>query len=128
MTMSWLGVRDEDLPTWLHTTLLLVVVSPFSLTLLYWGLKTLACGHFDPVSGPEVGQWWFGRDPLDGRPATLAGAGLILNGLAFLAIALPFMRWNDDHPVLRAAMRVLPWVLLAVAVVYSFWANGQLRG
>lgn len=126
--MSLLGVRDEDLPTWLHTTLLLVVVSPFSLTLLYWGLKTLASGHFDPISGPEVGQWWFGPDPLDGRPAYLAGAGMILNGLAFLAAALPFMRWNDDdRPGLRLAMQVLPWGLLAVAVVYSLWANGQLR-
>lgn len=110
---------DETLPTWLHTTLLLLIVSPFSLIPLWWGIGALVSGHLEPISGPEPGQYFFGGRVLDGAAARLAGVACVLLGAAFAALAGSFSRFAKDHPVLK----LLPWVLVAGFIALSFYVR-----
>lgn len=107
---------DEELPTWLHTALLLLVVLPFALPLAWLGIEAVATGHLEPVSGPEFGQYFFGRVTLHGLPARLGGVSLIVLAAAFLAIAFRFSRFADGD----GWRRILPWALLAVSIALSW--------
>jgi hypothetical protein len=107
---------DETLPTWLHTTLLILVVSPFSVPLFWSGVHAIATRHLEPLSGPEFGQYFFGSSPLQGRAAVLAGFSLVIFGCTFAALALQFSRLSPGNAVLR----FLPWVLLAISAAVSF--------
>jgi hypothetical protein len=112
---------DDKLPTWLHTTLLLLIVSPFSLFPLCWGMSALLSGHLEPISGPEPGQYFFGPTALNGTAARLAGVAFIVLGAAFASIAVSFSRFTKDNSVLK----LLPWVLLAGFVALSFYIHSQ---
>lgn len=107
---------DEKLPTWLHTTLLLLIVSPFSLFPLWWGMSALVSGHLEPISGPEPGQYFFGPTALNGTAARLAGVAFLVLSAAFIAIAISFSRFSKENSVLK----LLPWALLAGFVALSF--------
>jgi hypothetical protein len=107
---------DEALPTWLHTTLLILVVSPFSVPLLWSGAQAIATRHMELMSGPEFGQYFFGPLPLQGRAAVLAGFSLVIFGCTFAAMALQFSRLAPGNVTLR----FLPWVLLAASLAVSF--------
>jgi len=104
---------DESLPTWLHTTLCLAVVSPFAGFLLWLGLVAIATGRLEPLPGPEIGQYLFGEVALTGKTARIAGATLLLLGTSFLALGLSFTRLAEERPILRA----VPWALLFVSLV-----------
>lgn len=81
---------DDALPTWLHTTLLVLVVSPFCLMPLWWGIGAMIAGHLDPLPGPDFGQFFFGQVPLHGDMARFAGFALVILGLAFAALAVRY--------------------------------------
>lgn len=110
---------DEALPTWLHTTLLLLIVSPFSLYLLWLGVQAIAAGHLEPLSGPEFGQTFFGLVALTGKAARVAGFSLVVLGCAFIALAVGYMRIAKENTFLRA----LPWALVAAFAGLSFWVK-----
>lgn len=107
---------DDSLPTWLHTTLLVLVVSPFSLMTLWWGVGVLVSGYLEPLAGPEFGQFFFGPVALHGAAARLAGFALLVLSGAFAAIAVRFSRFASDSGITRVA----PWLLLALFVFFSF--------
>ena len=110
---------DEALPTWLHTALLILIVSPFSVSLLWFGVHAIATRHLDPLSGPVFGQFFFGPSPLQGKAALLAGFSLIVFGCAFVALAMQFSRVAHGNVVLRS----VPWVLVAVSAALSLWVK-----
>ena len=110
---------DDKLPTWLHTALLLLIVSPFSLSLLWAGVHAISAAHLEPLIGPEFGQFFFGPEPLQGKAARAAGFSLVVLGCAFLAIAIQFSRLARGNAILRT----LPWVLVAVSVALSLWVK-----
>jgi len=112
---------DDKLPTWLHTILLLLIVSPFSLFPLWWGVSALVSGHLEPISGPEPGQYFFSPAALTGAVARLAGVAFIVLGAAFAAIAVSFLRFSEENNILK----FLPWVLLAGFVALSFYIHSQ---
>ena len=106
---------DDELPTWLHTALLILVVSPFAVPLVWLGLGAIASGHLEPLSGPDMGQTFFGPLPLDGKPARVAGLSLLLFGAYFATLAWRFSRFADAS----TSARWLPWVLLAASIAVS---------
>ena len=110
---------DDKLPTWLHTALLLLIVSPFSLPLLWTGVHAISAAHLEPLSGPEFGQFFFGSEPVQGKAARAAGFSLVVLGCAFLAIAIQFSRLARGNVIVRT----LPWVLVAVSVALSLWVK-----
>ncbi len=114
---------DDELPTWLHTLLLLLLVSPFALILLWWGVGAIASGQLEPKAGPELGYYFFGTSVLYGATARLAGFAFLVLSAGFWSIALSFSRMAADSRVLK----ILPWVLLTVFIVLSVSINAQLR-
>lgn len=113
---------DEKLPTWLHTTLLLLIVSPFALLPLWWGISAVVSGHLEPVSGPEPGQYFFGPTALNGTVARLAGVAFLVLSAAFTAIAASFSRFAEENVILK----LLPWALLAGFVALSFFIDSYI--
>jgi fatty acid desaturase len=107
---------DEALPTWLHSLLLLLVVSPFALFLFWHGFHAISTAQLDPLSGPEFGQFFFGSSPLQGKAARIAGCSLVALGGAFVALAVQFSRLLQGSSLLRW----LPWALVALSVALSF--------
>ncbi len=114
---------DDELPTWLHTTLCFLVSTPFAAPLLYFGIEAIFTKHLEPLSGPDFGQYFFGRNPLDGSVAQIAGVSLIFDGLAFLAISLAFTRYADETP----ALKLPQWILLAIAIGLSVMVERTTR-
>ena len=110
---------DEELPTWLHTLLLILIVSPFSAYLFWFGMSAIITGHLDPLSGPEFGQFFFGPSSLQGNAARVAGFSLIAFGCSFLAIAFRFSRLAGENRFTR----LLPWILLGISGIVSFWVK-----
>ncbi|WP_428827327.1 hypothetical protein ACLIKD_04410 [Azonexus sp. IMCC34842] len=110
---------DEALPTWLHTLLLILIVSPFAGFLFWFGVSAITSAHLDPLSGPEFGQFFFGPSPLEGKAARVAGVSLIAFGGSFMAIAFRFSRLAGDNRL----PRLLPWILLAISQILSLWAK-----
>ncbi len=110
---------DDSLPTWLHTTLLVLVVSPFCLIPLWWGIGAMVLGHLDPLPGPDFGGFFFGQAPLYGGIARFAGFALVILGVAFAALAARYSRFADENKTMMA----LPWVLIACFIVCSFLVN-----
>jgi hypothetical protein len=108
---------DESLPTWLHTLLLLLVVSPFSAFLLWRGVHAVTTAQMEPLSGPDFGEFFFGAAAIHGKAARVAGVSLILLGCAFVALAFNYSRLAQGNKVLR----LLPWVLVAMSVAMLFW-------
>jgi hypothetical protein len=112
---------DDELPTWLHTMLLILIVSPFSAYLFWFGVSAITTGHLDPLSGPEFGQFFFGPSPLQGKAARVAGFSLIAFGGSFLAIAFKFSRLAQENKL----SRLLPWILLAISEILSLWVKSM---
>ncbi len=112
MASGW--IQDDELPTWAHTALLMIVVSPFALLLIWPGSRAVATGVLLPMMGPEFGQWMFGHQELRGHHAVLAGWVLISLGVTFFALGASFSRWAQE----RLLMRTLPWVLLIFDLVF----------
>jgi hypothetical protein len=110
---------DESLPTWLHSALLILIVSPFSVFLLWTGVHAIGNKHLEPLSGPDLGQFFFGPLPLEGKAATVAGLSLVVLSCAFGAFAAQFSRLAPGNVVLRW----LPWVLIAASEALSFWVR-----
>ncbi|MEQ1527851.1 MAG: hypothetical protein ABL925_00940 [Methylococcales bacterium] len=109
---------DDSLPTWLHTLLLILIVTPFSAPLFYSGVNAIVDGYLQPLNGPEFGQFFFGPEPLQGKAARIAGLALLILSLAYVAIAARFSRL-----VYGAVVRRLPWLLLALYVLLSLWVS-----
>ncbi|MGV3583297.1 MAG: hypothetical protein ACO1N8_13425 [Methylophilus sp.] len=109
---------DESLPTWLHTLLLFLIVSPFFIFLFMQGISAIASGHLEPLSGPEFGQFFFGNVTLVGKAARIAGVSLIVLGFGFVALAVQFSRLAIAELV---AHIWLPWVLIAIHIGLTFW-------
>ena len=100
--------KDEDLPTWLHTVLLVIVVSPFAGFLLFHGLGAILTSRLSPIMGPDFGVYLISA-PLAGSSAVVAGLGLLSLATSFLGLAYSFSRFSSDGWWAKAA----PWVLLA---------------
>lgn len=111
---------DESLPTWLHTLLLFLIVSPFFVFLFVEGISAIASAQLEPLSGPEFGQYFFGDVTLVGKAAKIAGVALIVLGFGFVAIAVQFSRLAMAEFVART---FLPWLLIAVHIGLSFWVK-----
>lgn len=109
---------DESLPTWLHTTLLILIGAPVAAYLGWHGTVALFTGRLEPISGPEFGQYFFGNVVLYGRPAKLAGASLILDAMAFMALLLRFSRFDVARATTGVAI-----VLFALSMAFSFAVN-----
>ncbi len=107
---------DDELPTWLHTTLCIAVVSPFAVFLLCFGIAAIVTGHLEPLSGPELGQYFFGESAIDGTDARWAGVALTLLGTTFLSLGVSFTRYAAGRRVLC----IIPWFLLIASLAISF--------
>lgn len=110
---------DEELPTWLHTTLLILVISPFAGFLYWFGIGAILTGQLEPLSGPDFGQYFFGPTHLHGKAARVAGISLITLGCSFLAIAYRFSRMANESRF----SSFLPWILLALSQILSLWVK-----
>jgi hypothetical protein len=113
---------DESLPTWLHTLLCILVVSPFAGFLLWHGVHAIATAHLEPLSGPSLGQLFFGPVAINGKAAKVAGVSLIALGCAFVAFGFSYSRLVQGNKFLR----LLPWVLLAAYIAISIWVKKLL--
>ena len=122
--MSRLSPQDDDLPTWAHTTLLMIVVSPFALILIWPGLRAVATGILLPMTGPDFGQWMFGNQELRGDHAVLAGWVLISLGVTFFALGASFSRWAQERLLIRA----LPWILLTLDMFFYAYVLHVVKG
>jgi hypothetical protein len=107
---------DDELPTWLHTTLCIAIVSPFAVFLLWFGIAAIVTGHLEPLSGPEPGQYFFGESAIDGAAARWAGVALTLLGTTFLSLGVSFTRYAAG----RRMLRIIPWLLLIASLAISF--------
>lgn len=121
--MKSLLPSDEDLPSWLHTALLLGLVSVFGLPLIWSGAKALLTGTMLPVSGPDFGTWLISSLPLHGRAARVGGLALVVLGTAFLALGLAWTRWAAKRRLVKA----VPWGLLVLALLLMRWAGALTR-
>ena len=110
-------MRDDDLPDWAHTSAVMLVSAAFGAPWLWLGLKAVFTARLPATMGPEFGVWLFGQHTLVGRAAVLAGCTLVMLGLAFLALGAAYTRWAES----RTAVRVLPWVLLGLALLLYRW-------
>ncbi|WP_026802636.1 hypothetical protein [Arenimonas oryziterrae] len=103
--------KDEELPTWLHSALLAIVVAPFSGFLLFHGVRAIFRAHLPEIEGPDFGIYLV-RAPLFGSRAVVAGIGLLFLSSSFLGLAYAYSRFSRDH----WPGKVLPWVLLAIGL------------
>ena len=83
--MRRLRLRDEQLPTWAHSAIVVVIACVFGLPPAWWGIRALVIGRV-----PQMEKWdgtdWFGPHPLTGVSAYLAGGALLCLGLALLTL------------------------------------------
>lgn len=110
---------DDSLPTWLHTLLLILIVSPFSAPLFWLGFDAITNAYLYPLSGPDFGQFFFGNLTLKGKSAKIAGVSLITLGCTYVALAIQFSRLAYGNVILRC----LPWVLLIIFEILSLWVK-----
>ena len=107
---------DDALPTWLHTFALFFVVSLFGVPLVWIGGEAIFSRHLEPLSGPTFGEFFFDNTTtLQGNEAVWAGFSLVTFGCCFFALAVSLMRSAQGN----RALRVLPWVFLAVSIALS---------
>ena len=116
-------IQDDDLPTWAHTALLVIIVSPFAILLIWPGSRAVATGVLLPMTGPEFGQWMFGNKELRGHHAVLAGWVLISWGVTFLALGASYSRWAQGSLLLRS----MPWVLLIFELAFYFYVLRMIK-
>jgi hypothetical protein len=114
---SW-RISDDELPTWLHTTLTLLIVSPFALLLIVPGVRAIRDGLLPPMTGPEFGQFFFGNHTLHDHAARLAGWSLVLIGFSFFGVGVGFSRWAKGNSAIRICLATL-WVASTVLYVYA---------
>lgn len=117
--MKSLLPNDEQLPDWLHTTLLLGLVSVFGLPLIWAGGRALFTGVLLPISGPDFGTWLIGPSTLHGLAAKVGGLALVVLGSVFMMLGLAWSRWAAE----RRWLKVAPWGLLAIAVLLMVWTR-----
>lgn len=113
---------DDTLPTWLHTLLLFLIVSPFSIFLLWQGGRAIITAHLPPLAGPSFGEFFFGPAPLYGKAATVGGCALILLGIAFIALAFNYSRFARDNKFFRS----LPWLMIGLYAAMAFWVRSLI--
>ena len=111
-------MSDDELPTWLHTTLALLIVSPFALLLIVPGVGAIKDGVLEPMMGPDFGVWLFGHQTLHDHPARLAGWSLVGVGLSFFGIGVSFCRWAQGNSAIRIGLMLL-WVTSTALFVYA---------
>jgi len=111
---------DDSLPTWLHTLLVFLIVSPFFIFFFLQGVGAIASGRLEPLSGPELGQYFFGSVTLVGKAAKIAGVSLLALSFGFVALAVQFSRLVIAKLVTRT---LLPWVLIVIHIGLSFWVK-----
>ena len=112
---------DDELPTWAHTTCVMVLVSCCAVPLLWDGAGALHTRRLAPIMGPDMGQWMFGPRTLSGTAAVAAGLSLVALAFTFWALGLAYTRWAHDRPAVRA----LPWLMLVLDVPLYMWALSQ---
>ncbi len=110
---------DESLPTWLHTVLLILIVSPFAAPLFWIGFDAITTAYLEPLSGPDFGQFFFGNLTLQGKAAKIAGVALVTLGCSYAALAMQFSRLAYGNIILRC----LPWALLVIFEILSLWVK-----
>jgi len=96
---------------------MLLVVSPLSGFLLWRGVHAVTTAQMEPLSGPDLGEFFFGPAALHGKTARVAGVSLILLGSALVALAFNYSRLARGNKVLRP----IPWVLVEISVGMLFW-------
>lgn len=105
-------LSDEELPTWLHTTLTMLIVSPFALMLAVPGAGAIHDAVLEPMMGTDFGVWMVGNQTLHGPLALQAGWSLVALGLSFIGMGAWFCRWSENNTALRAALLAL-WAIAA---------------
>ncbi len=100
---------DDALPTWLHTVLLMAIVSPFCLSLLWPGLQAIRAHELAPFG--FQGDYFFGGVMLHGRQAVLAGFALVMLAGVFPALALCLSRFE----------RVRHWACISMGVLFALF-------
>ena len=111
-------ISDDELPTWLHTTLTLLLASPFALLLILPGVAAIRESILEPFMGPEFGQFFFGNQTLHDHAARLAGWSLVMIGLSFFGIGIGFTRWAQGNSLIRIALVTL-WLASTILYIYS---------
>lgn len=114
---SW-RIPDDELPTWLHTTIALLVVSPFALLFIVPGIGAIRNSVLEPLMGPDFGFFLFGDQTLHDQAARVAGWSLLAGGLSFFGIGIGFCRWAQDNAVIRISLLTL-WVVSTALYVYA---------
>ena len=111
--------EDENLPTWLHTSLTMLIASLFALFLIWPGIQAIITQDLPPFYGPELGQLWFGNQTLKGYAAIWGGCLLILNGVSFLLVGLAFTKWAEKN---RTKILILSVILVILSQLFFKWA------
>ena len=107
-----LGLRDERLPNWAHTAIILLIVSFFAVLPAWWGISAIVTGHL-PRSESWDGDHWFGGQSLSGGAAVIAGCCLGCLSLSFLALGFAQLRCAEGRRLIGA----LPWFFVALSGV-----------
>jgi hypothetical protein len=113
--MKLFRLRDDELPTWAHTLILVLITSVFAVPPLAWGISAIATGTVPEMRGWD-GVLFMPR--LADEGARVAGIAFICMGLTFLALGLRYVRWAQGWVTLR----MLPWCFLLVFAILYFWA------
>ena len=115
-------ISDEDLPTWLHTALTLLIASSLALLLIVPGVGAIRDSVLEPITGPELGQLFFGAHTLHDHAARLAGWSLVMLGLSFFGIGVGFCRSAHGNSAIRIGLVTL-WVASAILYIYAVKAT-----
>lgn len=113
---------DDSLPTWLHTFACFFVVSWFGVPLLWWGAEAIHTRYLPPLSGPELGQYFFGAKALQDGAAVRAGWSLVAFGAFFFALGARYTRAGQTMPLLR----FVPWVLIAASALLGILGGSHV--
>lgn len=112
-----IGKSDDELPNWLHTTLTLVIVSPFALLLIVPSIAALRSGILEPTMGSDFGFYLFGDQTLYGHLARRAGWALMALGLSMFAIGINFCRFAQGHLLIQRGL----WIFWVSTIVLYFF-------
>ena len=106
------GLRDERLPTWAHTMIILLIVSTFAAIPAWWGVSAIINEHL-PRTENWDGDHWFGGRCLNGSTAVVAGYSLVSLSLSFFSLGLAQLRCAQGRRIVHA----LPWCFVILAGV-----------
>ena len=112
-----LFTKDEDLPVWVHTLLLVLLCSTFAIPLLYLGIEGIITQKLDAFMGPEFGTYFIDKT-LTGSRAITGGISLIFYGLSFYSIAYYFSHYYNE----KLLGKIMPFILLGFSLFLSIIA------